>query len=61
MDAKTLNIPLGEREKKDFSVGIRCLGGRSLHTTRSTALIFVGVAFNVSSHLYDFCYESDCR
>ena len=37
-------------------MGIRWLGGRiSPHTSRSIALIFVGViVFNVSSHLYDF-------
>ena len=31
------------------------MGGRSLHTTKSIAQIFVGVVFDVSSHLYDFC------
>jgi len=36
------------------------LGGRSLHTTRSIAQIFVGVVFNASSHLHDFCCGSDC-
>jgi hypothetical protein len=36
-------------------VEIRWLGGRSLHTTRSIAQIFVGVVFNVSPHLYDVC------
>ena len=40
------------KNKRSFSVGIRWLGGRSLHTTRSTAQIFVGVVFNVSSYLY---------
>ena len=39
--------------KRNVSVGIRWLGGRGLHTTRRIAQIFVGVVFNVSSHLYD--------
>ena len=42
----------GEHAEKGSSMGIRWLGGRSLHTTRSTAQIFVGVVFNVSSYLY---------
>jgi len=55
------NIPPGEyKKRRKFSVGVRWLGGRSLHTTRSAAHIFVGVVFNVSSHLYDFCCGSDC-
>jgi hypothetical protein len=55
MDAET-HIPyLENKKKRSFSVGDRWLGGRSLHTTRSIAHIFVGVVFNVSSHLYDFC------
>jgi hypothetical protein len=37
-----------------ISVGIRWLGGKSLHTTRIIAQMFFGVVFNVSSHLYDF-------
>ena len=43
-----------ENKKKSFSVGGRWLEGRSLHTTRSVAHIFVGVVFNVLSHLYGF-------
>ena len=43
-----------------FSVGGRWLGGRSLHTTRCIAQIFVEVVINVSSHLYGFCCKSDC-
>ena len=35
-------------------------GGRSLNTTRSIAQIALGVVFNASSHLYDFCRGSDC-
>ena len=30
-----------------FSVGVRWLGGKSLHTTRCISQIFVGVVFNV--------------
>ena len=60
MDAETYNILPGEQNKRSFSVGIKWLGGRSLHTTRSIARIFVGVKLNVSSHLYDFCCGSDC-
>jgi hypothetical protein len=35
MDAETHNIPPEEWNKRSVSVGIRWLGGRSLHTTRS--------------------------
>jgi hypothetical protein len=59
MDAETHNIPPGEK-KTSFFVGIRWLGGRGLHTTRSIAQIFVRVVFNISSHLYDFGCGSDC-
>ena len=52
---------LENKNKRSFSVGIRWLGGRSLHTTRIIAQVFVGVVFNVSSHLYDFCCGSDCN
>jgi hypothetical protein len=48
MDAKT-HIPSGEQKRRGFSVGIRWLGGRGLHTTRSITQIFVGLVFNVSS------------
>jgi hypothetical protein len=51
MDAETHNIPPGENVRS-FSAGVRWLGGRGLHTTRSIAQIFVEVVFNVSSHLY---------
>jgi hypothetical protein len=34
-------------------VGIRWLGGKSLHTTKSVAQMFLGVVFNVSSYLYE--------
>ena len=54
------NIPSGEQNKRSFSVGNKWLGGRSLHTTRSIAHMFVGVVLNVSSHLYDFGRRSDC-
>ena len=40
------NISPGKYNKRSFTVGIRWLGGRSLHTTRSIAQIFVGVVFN---------------
>ena len=60
MDAETHNISPGEQERKGFSVGIRCLGGRGLHTTRSIDQIFWGVVFNVSSRMYDFCCGSNC-
>ena len=42
-------------------MGIRWLGGKSLHTTRSITQILVGVqvVFNVSSHLHEFCCGSD--
>ena len=43
MDAETHNIPSGEQKRKGFSVGIRWLGGKGLHTTRSIARIFVGL------------------
>jgi len=59
MDAETHNIPPGDKTKSCL-VGIRWLGDRSLHTTRTIAQIFVGVVFNVSSHLYDFCCGSGC-
>jgi hypothetical protein len=50
MDAETHYIPHPTwRIKISFSVGIRWLGGRSLHTTRSIAQIFVGVVFNIST------------
>ena len=42
-------------------MGIRWLGGRGLHTTRSIASMFSELVFNVSSHLpvcsYDFCSQ----
>jgi len=38
---------------------IKWLGGKTLHTTRSIAQIFVGVIFIVSPHLYDFCCGID--
>jgi hypothetical protein len=38
-------------------VGIRWLGD----STRSIAQIFLGVVFDVSFHLYDFCCGSDCK
>jgi hypothetical protein len=38
-----------KNKNKKFSVGIRWLGGRSLHTTRSIAQIFVGVVINAVS------------
>jgi len=47
------------QEERVFSE-IRWLGGRGLHTTRSIALISLGVVFNVSSYLFDFCSRSDC-
>jgi len=50
---ETHNIPFGVLKRIDFLVGIRWLGGRGLHTTRSIALTFLGVLFNLS-HLYDF-------
>ena len=52
MVAETQNIISGEQKRKGFSVGIRRLGGRYLHTTRSIAQIFVWVVFNVSSPKY---------
>jgi hypothetical protein len=48
------------KNKRSFSVGIRWLGGRDLHSTRSIAQMLVGVVFNVSSHLYYFCCGSAC-
>jgi hypothetical protein len=39
---------LENKNKRSFSVGIKWLGGRSLHTTRSFVHIFAGVVFNVS-------------
>jgi len=60
-NAETHNIPLGEQKRRGLSVGIKWFGGRALlHTTRSVALIFWGVVFNVSSHLCEFCCRSDC-
>jgi len=40
-------------------MGIRRLGGKDLHTTRSVAHTFLGVAFNVLSGLCDFCGRSN--
>ena len=54
MVAETHNIISGEQKRKGFSVGIRWLGGRGLHTTRSVAQIFVGMVSNASFHLCDF-------
>ena len=55
------NIQPGKQQKrKGSSVWIRWLGGRSLHTTRSITQVIVGVVFNVSPHLYDFCCRPDC-
>ena len=42
-------------DKRIFSMGIRWLGDRSLHTTRNIAQIIVGVVFVVSSQLFNFC------
>jgi len=42
MDAETHNIPPGELVWRSFSVGIKWLGGRSLHTTRSLLLDIFG-------------------
>jgi hypothetical protein len=63
MGAETHNIPPGTRRIKirSFSVRVRWLGGKSLHTTKSISHIFVGVVFKVSSQLYDFCCGSDCK
>jgi len=46
MDAETHNIPSGEQKRKGFSVGIRWLRGRGLHTTRSRIAQIV-LGFNV--------------
>ena len=43
-----------------FLSGDQWLGGRSLHTTRSVAQIFLGVVFDVSSHWYGLCCGSNC-
>ena len=59
MEAEVHTSHLENKNKRNFSVGIRWLGGRSLHT-RSIAQIFVGVVLDVSSHLYSFCCGSDC-
>jgi len=40
-----------ENNIRDIFSGIKWLGGRVLHTTRSTAQIFVGVVLNLSSHV----------
>jgi hypothetical protein len=45
---------LENNSRKGFSVGIRWLGDRSLHTTKSIAQMFLGSVFNVLSHLHDF-------
>ena len=47
----TIPPPVESTNKVGFSVGIRWLGGRSLHTTRSIARLFVRVVFNVSSRM----------
>jgi len=58
---KATQHPTWRIKKQDgFSMGIRRLGDRGLHTARSVAQIFVGVVFNVSSHLYDFCCRPGC-
>jgi hypothetical protein len=64
MDAETHNIPPGmeKKKKRSFSVGIRWLGGRILHTTRNIAQIFGGV--NSMSHLICMNFVADllaCR
>jgi hypothetical protein len=51
VNAETHNISPGEQKRKGFPVGIKWLGDRDLRTTRSIAQIFVGVVFNVLSHL----------
>jgi len=42
MDAKPHESTPGDKKREGFSVGIRCLGGRGLHTTRSIAQKFLG-------------------
>jgi hypothetical protein len=42
MDAETHILP-GEQKRKGFSMGIRWLGGRDLHTTRGIAQMFLKV------------------
>jgi hypothetical protein len=51
MDAETHNH-LENKYKRGFSVGVRWLGGRSLHTTKSIALKLIGVVFNISSPFF---------
>ena len=54
MDADTHNVSSGEQKRRGFLVGIRWLGGRGLHTTRSVAHIFLRVVVDVLSYLYVF-------
>jgi len=58
LDAETTSYL--ENKKRSFSVGIGWLRGRSLRTTRNIAQIFLGVVFNVSSHLLNFVVEIEC-
>jgi hypothetical protein len=56
MDAETQHPTWGINIGETSQWGrIRCLGGRSLHTTRCNTQIYVGVVFNVSSLPCDFC------
>jgi hypothetical protein len=48
------------RRNEKFLSGDQVVRGRSLHTTRSIAQIFVGVVLDVSSHLYNYGCGSDC-
>jgi hypothetical protein len=54
------NIPFEEEFISGDQVLNQWLGDRGLHITRIITQIFVGVVFNVSSHLYDFGCRSDC-
>jgi hypothetical protein len=65
MDATTQHTShLENKNKRSFSVGIRWLGGKGLHTTRSIAQIFFGDCLCSMSRLICMIFVADliaCR
>jgi hypothetical protein len=56
MDAETHTTHPENKNRRSFSMEIRCLGGRGLHTNKSIAQIFFRVAF---AYFNEFCWEYD--
>ena len=52
--------PTWRIKRRVFQWGAGGWKAEATHTTRSVAHIFVGVEFNVLSHLYDLCCGSNC-